>query len=110
MGEHDGARERLERRRAEIERRIAEIQRRERTETARGETDNAHEWENADVRADLVRAAEQELASVEAALARIADGSYGVCSRCGRSIGERRLELEPDATLCIACAERAEAP
>ena len=40
---------------------------------------------------------------IDAALARIADGSYGTCTNCGRPIPEERLEARPWATLCIGC-------
>jgi RNA polymerase-binding protein DksA len=45
--------------------------------------------------------ADHLLTEVEAALARIEDGTYGRCVACGRSIGEERLEAVPYATLCI---------
>ncbi len=41
------------------------------------------------------------LVEIEAALARIDDGTYGVCAACGGPIGEERLEAVPYATLCI---------
>ena len=41
------------------------------------------------------------LVEIDAALGRLADGSYGLCSVCGRPIGEERLEAVPYATLCI---------
>jgi RNA polymerase-binding protein DksA len=41
------------------------------------------------------------LAEIEAALARIDEGTYGLCERCGRPIGLERLEALPWATLCI---------
>jgi DnaK suppressor protein len=47
--------------------------------------------------------AEHLLASIDAALKRIQDGTYGVCERCGRPIGEERLEALPYATKCIEC-------
>ena len=46
--------------------------------------------------------------AVDAAIERIADGSYGVCTRCGQPIGFARLEARPEATLCIACARATE--
>mgnify|MGYP006441817373 CR=1 FL=1 len=49
--------------------------------------------------------AEQSLRRIEAALRRCDDGSYGECQDCGEFINPRRLELDPAATLCIACAE-----
>jgi DnaK suppressor protein len=41
------------------------------------------------------------LDEIEAALARIDDGTYGLCTRCGRPIDPERLEAVPYATLCI---------
>jgi DnaK suppressor protein len=41
------------------------------------------------------------LNEIESALARIDDGTYGLCTRCGRPIDPRRLEAVPYATLCI---------
>ena len=38
-----------------------------------------------------------ELADVDQALARIADGSYGVCARCGKRITVARLDARPTA-------------
>ncbi len=49
--------------------------------------------------------ADQSLRRIEAALRRCDDGSYGECQDCGELIDPRRLEFDPAATLCIACAE-----
>jgi DnaK suppressor protein len=46
---------------------------------------------------------EQHLAAVEAALARLDDGTYGACLRCGRPIAPERLEALPWAAHCIEC-------
>lgn len=45
----------------------------------------------------------QHLAQVEAAIARLDDGSYGSCTRCTRPIAPERLEALPWAALCIDC-------
>ena len=42
------------------------------------------------------------------ALARIEEGSYGVCASCGQPIGKARLQAFPRATLCVACKQREE--
>jgi len=42
----------------------------------------------------------------ERALARIGDGTYGVCESCGSAIGKLRLQAFPKATMCITCKER----
>ena len=43
------------------------------------------------------------LAEVQQALARIENGTYGICTNCGQPIPERRLEAIPWATLCVIC-------
>jgi len=50
----------------------------------------------------------REIASVKRALARIEDGVYGECVRCGEEIAPARLEARPEAALCIDCARAAE--
>ena len=52
----------------------------------------------------LVRRAEERLGEVADALARLEEGTYGRCSRCGRPIAPERLEVRPTATTCVACA------
>jgi RNA polymerase-binding protein DksA len=70
------------------------------------------DWVLADILADLDAATVTrdiaELSEVEAALTRIADGSYGTCSDCGESIGWPRLNAQPTAGRCIACQARLE--
>ena len=41
---------------------------------------------------------------IDAALARIEDGTYGDCVRCGEAIAPARLALVPDTPFCAACA------
>jgi len=48
------------------------------------------------------------LAQTEHALARIDDGSYGICERCGQPVGKMRLMAFPRATLCLSCKQREE--
>ena len=46
----------------------------------------------------------QEIRQIQGALKRIAEGTYGVCAKCGEDIDPRRLEALPTATRCISCA------
>lgn len=52
--------------------------------------------------AHLARAAD-ELAALEQALQRVADGSYGACIDCGDPIGLARLQAQPAAPRCAGC-------
>jgi RNA polymerase-binding transcription factor DksA len=45
------------------------------------------------------------LADVDAALQRLAKGTYGKCERCGKPITEARLEAMPTARRCLDCAK-----
>jgi DnaK suppressor protein len=49
----------------------------------------------------------EALVEVEDALGRLAEGTYGICERCGQPITPARLEAMPAARLCITCASRA---
>jgi len=44
------------------------------------------------------------LGDVERALDKLDDGTYGVCDRCGSSIGEERLAARPWSVLCLSCS------
>jgi DnaK suppressor protein len=44
------------------------------------------------------------LEDVDRALAKIEDGTYGICDRCGRLIPDARLEARPWSVLCVDCA------
>lgn len=56
----------------------------------------------------LARSELNELRNVEAALARIADRSFGICTDCGQAIEMGRLEHNPVAIRCTECQTRAE--
>ena len=46
----------------------------------------------------------QQLESVESALVRVAEGTYGVCEVCGQRIAAERLEVIAWAATCVSCA------
>ena len=68
---------------------------------ATSETDRALELRARDRQRKLI-------AKIDAALARIEDGSYGYCEETGEPIGLRRLEARPIATLSLEAQERHE--
>jgi DnaK suppressor protein len=52
----------------------------------------------------LIGQAERQLEEIDAALARLADGTYGACERCGHEIPPARVAARPTARTCVACA------
>lgn len=49
-----------------------------------------------------------QIAMIDAALARIAEGEYGICADCQTEIDPKRLSALPFALLCTECATRRE--
>lgn len=68
---------------------------------ATSETDRALELRARDRQRKLI-------AKIDAALARIEDGTYGYCEETGEPIGLRRLDARPIATLSLEAQERHE--
>ena len=78
----------------------------------RNRMEDTDDWAAADAMAahdiTLVSRDLAELANVEQALARLADGSYGECVDCAGAIPYARLAAYPSARRCVACQEAAE--
>ncbi len=97
---------------AELEQRLAEMQqrlssiKRDVTQSHSGDSaEQAQERENDEVVDAIGNETAQSIRDLQAALARIEDGSYGVCAGCGGDVGDGRLAAIPEATLCVKCAE-----
>jgi len=58
--------------------------------------------------AALIAVLERRLSDIESALRSIDKGQYGTCERCGKQIELERLEVKPDATLCLSCQQEVE--
>lgn len=56
----------------------------------------------------LIGVLERKLKDIDAALRSIDKGQYGICDRCGEEIEVGRLEIKPDATLCVKCQTEVE--
>ena len=65
--------------------------------------DSAAETLDRGIELSLEDNAEHLLEAIDAALARVEAGSYGMCERCGAAIAHERLEALPWATKCIEC-------
>jgi RNA polymerase-binding transcription factor DksA len=51
----------------------------------------------------LVENLKLQLQDVDAAIGKIADGSYGICVDCGKEIGADRMEFRPNSIRCVSC-------
>ncbi len=58
--------------------------------------------------AALIAVLERRLQDIDSALRSIEKGQYGICERCGQPIEPERLEVKPDATLCVKCQQEVE--
>lgn len=50
------------------------------------------------------RSISQSIDDIDRALAKLDDGTYGVCDGCGGDIGAARLEARPATATCVTCA------
>ncbi|RVU46253.1 TraR/DksA family transcriptional regulator [Rubrivivax rivuli] len=62
-----------------------------------------------DIAAALTAAEQRELQATGAALQRLTQGAYGLCSDCGTTIPFDRLKVEPSALRCVPCESTHEA-
>lgn len=78
---------------------------------------SAHDDDSVDVAADiyergkllsLIQSMEAKLNSIEHALEVAVKGGYGICESCGQAIPPERLEIVPETTLCVSCANKLE--
>lgn len=56
----------------------------------------------------LVRRLQDKLESIERAIEAARQGTYGICQDCGEMIDPARLEILPEATLCLECQRKFE--
>ena len=66
--------------------------------------ERAAESQNDEVLEEVGEATQEEILQIKLALSQIEAGRYGICSSCGKAIGNERLEVLPDATKCVKCS------
>ncbi|HEX5844464.1 MAG TPA: TraR/DksA C4-type zinc finger protein [Pseudomonas sp.] len=67
--------------------------------------EQAMQRQNDEVLEALLAEAEAGMRQVGLAKLRLAEGSYGLCLRCGEAISPARLQVMPAAEYCLACAD-----
>ena len=104
MPDPTAAKARLEAELAELEDRLSRLDRDLSEPPDPDSSERAVQMEDDDALEGQAALVAQEIASVRRALERIEDGSYGTCANCGGEISDKRLEVRPEAALCIDCA------
>jgi DnaK suppressor protein len=101
-------RELLETRRAEMRGRVGALAKRPELGSAQGFGkrigDGTTEAISRLTEIGVGRSLETGLARTERALAKLDDGTYGICDSCGAAIPPRRLVALPDSVLCLNCS------
>jgi DnaK suppressor protein len=72
------------------------------------QADSASDMSDADRQKAALEVVQAQHSQVQAALNRIADGSYGNCVDCGATLPDERLEARPEAMRCVNCQQRVE--
>jgi len=90
---------------AYLENRVEDVEEDLRKEHSSNFSEQAHEREDDEVLEKLEMEAIEEIAAIKAALIRIDEGTYGVCTTCGEDIAEERLKALPFANKCVNCAQ-----
>lgn len=101
----------IEDRKAVLMKRLSELD--SRLHSIESELDEPHskDWDEAAVEREgeevlehLGLAGQDEIRRIRAALKRIRDGEYGICTKCGDDISSDRLDVLPDTPFCKKCA------
>jgi RNA polymerase-binding protein DksA len=102
--EHEALAMELAARRADLGREVRAIGATLQAPLAADFAEQATESEESQTLEALEIAHRNEIDAIDTVLARLANGTYGVCSSCGADIAPARLKAQPTATRCINCA------
>ncbi len=90
-------------RKQELNKRLGRIEQDLDTLKSNGSNDRAIERENDEVLEEFGTKGLKELGAIDAALDRVAAGTFGICAKCGNPISSARLAAVPHAALCEEC-------
>jgi RNA polymerase-binding transcription factor DksA len=94
----------LESRRAELVGALSDIEHQLDAPATKDWEDRSSERQGDEVLEALGHVDMAELKRIDAALDRVAEGTYGTCLKCDEPISDARLDAVPDAALCKRCA------
>lgn len=93
----------LEARKAELETNLTHIEEALSEHHEAGFSDSAIEHEDDEVLEAQGTSGQNEIIAIDAALARIEAGTFGICISCEEPISEERLDIVPTAVKCKNC-------
>jgi DnaK suppressor protein len=102
---HEELKLELEQRLSDLQSRLSSIKRDVTRSHSGDSAEQAQERENDEVVDAIGNETAQSIRVIQAALARIDDGTYGLCENCGEDIAPARLSAVPEATRCVNCAD-----
>jgi RNA polymerase-binding protein DksA len=105
MATHQKIAKALNARLSELTARVADIDSELRKKLSADLEEQAAELENQEALKAIEHSEVHEIQQIQEALKRIAEGTYGVCDKCGADIDPKRLKALPTATRCISCAK-----
>ena len=105
MSDFDFAKQALKTRREELAARVSSINATLQAPLSADFEEQAGDLEGQEQLERLEASALKELGAIDAALGRIAAGTYGICVKCGEPIARKRLEAVPTATTCVVCKD-----
>lgn len=77
-------------------------------EYGNSDEENSDEIEDEIQNESLLNTLNSQLENIDKAIEKVENGSYGKCESCGNPIEEKRLEFNPEATLCSVCQTKKE--
>ncbi|MGB5336021.1 MAG: TraR/DksA family transcriptional regulator [Woeseiaceae bacterium] len=102
---HEALRAVLNQKKEELSARLTKITANLRRGYEADSKERAKQLEDNEVVDALGNEARMEIAKISAALKRMDNGEYGICTECGQAIEDGRLQAYPYADECIECAE-----
>ncbi len=66
--------------------------------------DQGTETERREITSQILSSRREALFEIDLALKKLNQGKYGLCERCGKPVGKRRLKFLPQARYCIKCS------
>ena len=101
----DTQKQRLIKRRHDLAGHLQEVEHRLDEPMTKDWEDRSSERQGDEVLESLGHAELAELRRIDAAMDRIAAGTYGICQKCGDPVSDERLDLLPDTPFCKNCAQ-----